>query len=569
MDQDTHHHNLVTMSLLAVAVGVVAAIGAWIFKKLIALVHNAVLLGQFGWDYTVTDYVADDPWGPGIILVPPLVAIIVAFLVKTWAPEAKGHGVPEVMDAIHYNEARMRWQVVVIKALASSLTIGSGGSAGREGPIIQMGAAMGANLGMLVKMPVSQRITLVAAGGGAGIAAAFNAPMGGILFAVELLLLSVNVRNLLPVSLACAIAIYLTRLAEGPEPLLNIQSLTEPLTHAAPVWTFVLFIPLGILVGILSWLFIRGLDKTEDLFALIPGGYYVQHILGMLMLGVMLYAMLKFTGHYYVEGVGYATISQILEGLLANPWFLLLLMAFKLAATCLTLGSGASGGVFSPSMYMGAALGAAFGNLCHFAIPDLGIPLATFALAGMAGTVAGATGALLTAIAMTFEMTLDYYSLLPVIVTSAVAWAMRNYLIPSSLYTIKLLRRGHVVPEGLQASVDASRHVEDVMSKDFVLCAKADQAKHTPGKVSVVEDDGAVIGALGPMAAPGDDCTKGYIVVEPGSPLIPTLQAMERIGASLAVVTRDPGSKKPEDIEGVITARELQALVGQTVRMLS
>ena len=151
MERSDRPHTLVTMCLLAVVVGIVAAAGAWIFKKLIAFFHNALLLGQFGWSYDVSDYVAINPWGPGIILVPPLAAIIVAFLVKTYAPEAKGHGVPEVMDAIHYNEARMRWQVVVIKALASSLTIGSGGSAGREGPIIQMGAAMGVGGGRLCR----------------------------------------------------------------------------------------------------------------------------------------------------------------------------------------------------------------------------------------------------------------------------------------------------------------------------------------------------------------------------------------------------------------------------------
>ena len=235
MDRIERSHNLVTMCLFAVAVGIVAAIGAWIFKKLIALFHNTLLLQQFGWSYEVTDYVSANPWGWGIIFVPPLAAIVVAFLVKTYAPEAKGHGVPEVMDAIHYNEARMRWQIVVIKAVASSLTIGSGGSAGREGPIIQMGAAMGSNLGMLVCMPLNQRITLVAAGDGAGIAAAFNAPMGGALFAAELMLLSVNAANLLPVTLATVTAIWLSRLVEGRGPLIDIPELTVPDLHVISV----------------------------------------------------------------------------------------------------------------------------------------------------------------------------------------------------------------------------------------------------------------------------------------------------------------------------------------------
>jgi CIC family chloride channel protein len=159
--------------------------------------------------------------------------------------------------------------------------------------------------------------------------------------------------------------------------------------------------------------------------------------------------------------------------------------------------------------------------------------------------------------------------MLPVIATSAIAWAMRSKLVPESIYTIKLLRRGHVVPDGLQAAFDASRHVRDVMSTDFTICGEDDRKDHRPGMTSIVSRDGAFVGVLGPMAAPDADCTAGHIVVEPGVPLIPTLQAMERVGAELAVVSGDPGSGKAADVQGVITARELQAMLGKTVRMLS
>jgi CIC family chloride channel protein len=220
-------------------------------------------------------------------------------------------------------------------------------------------------------------------------------------------------------------------------------------------------------------------------------------------------------------------------------------------------------------MFMGAALGAAFGNLCLLVVPDMGVPLSTFAIAGMAAAVAGSTGAILTAIAMTFEMTLDYNAMLPVIATSAIAWAMRSNLVPESIYTIKLLRRGHVVPGGLQAAVDVSRQVKDVMSTDFTVCGEDDRKDHRPGMTSIVSHDGALAGVLGPMAAPGADCTAGYIVVEPGAPLIPTLQAMDRVGAELAIVSGNPGSGKSADVQGVITVRELQVMVGKAVRMLS
>lgn len=569
MEKAERPHSLVTMCALAVVVGIVAAAGAWIFKKLIAFFHNGLLLQQYSWSYEVTDYVADNPWGWGIIFIPPAAAIVVAFLVKTFAPEAKGHGVPEVMDAIHYNEARMRWQVVVIKAVASALTIGSGGSAGREGPIIQMGAAMGSNLGMLVRMPLNQRITLVAAGGGAGIAAAFNAPMGGILFAVELMLLSVNATTLLPVTLSTVTAIWLMRLVEGRAPLINIPELQVHLPNVESIWVIVLFIPLGILVGLLSMAFIWLLDKAEDFFVGLPGGYYVQHVLGMFMLGIMIYALWEYAGHYYVEGVGYASISQMLVGVLSDPGFLLLLVAFKLVATCLTLGSGASGGVFSPSMFMGAALGAAFGYLCQMAFPGLDIPIAVFAIAGMGGAVAGGTGAMLTAIAMTYEMTFDYNSMLAVMIVASISWATRRWLMPESIYTIKLLRRGHVVPEGLQAAVDASRSVSSVMTDDFKVREEADLGDHEPGDTIIVSRGGEFVGALGPTMGRGHDFTKGYIVVEPGAPLIPTIQAMDRIDATLVVVSRNPGSHKVSDVVGILTSRELHSLHKRTVQMLS
>lgn len=569
MERSDRPHTLVTMCLLAVLVGIVAAAGAWIFKKLIAFFHNALLLGQFGWAYDVSDYVQVNPWGPGIILVPPLAAVVVAFLVKTYAPEAKGHGVPEVMDAIHYNEARMRWQVVVIKAVASSLTIGSGGSAGREGPIIQMGAAMGSVVGAFVGMPLNQRITLVAAGAGAGIAAAFNAPVGGILFAVELILISVNVANLLPVSLATVVAIWLSRLVEGRSPLIDIPELMVHAGHTLPLWVMLLFVPLGILVGLLSALFIWSLDKAENLFERIPGGYYVQHVFGMFLLGLLIYGLWSYAGHYFVEGVGYASITQILKTVLADPVFLLMLMVFKLVATCLTLGSGASGGVFSPSMFMGAALGAAFGHLCQAFLPGIDIPIAIFAIAGMAGAVAGATGAVLTAIAMTYELTFDYNSMLPVIAVSVISLAMRRWLIPESIYTIKLLRRGHVVPDGLQSSVDAARHVEQMMSANFCECAANAVKSHEAGQTSIVTKDGRITGVLGPAARADADYTKGYIVVEPTASMIPTLQAMDRAGAKIAVVSRDPGSGKFSDVVGVVTAAEIGAHVGHSSLMLS
>ena len=189
------------MCAYALAIGVIAGVGAWGFRMLIGLFHNVLFLGQFSFVYDANAHTPLSPWGAGIILVPVIGALIVTWMVENFAPEAKGHGVPEVMDAIHYNQGNIRPVVAIVKSVASALCIGSGGSVGREGPIIQIGSAFGSTLGQIAKIPVNQRITLIAAGAGAGIAATFNAPLGGLVFAIELLLVSINVRTLLPVGL--------------------------------------------------------------------------------------------------------------------------------------------------------------------------------------------------------------------------------------------------------------------------------------------------------------------------------------------------------------------------------
>ena len=159
-----------------------------------------------------------NPWGPLVILVPVIGGIGVTWIVSNFAPEAKGHGVPEVMDAIYYKQGIIRPVVAVVKSLASALAIGTGAAVGREGPIIQIGSALGSTLGQLIRMPAGQRITLVAAGAGAGIAATFNTPIGGVLFAIELMLPEISVNTFLPVALATGTATFIGRLFFGPQP---------------------------------------------------------------------------------------------------------------------------------------------------------------------------------------------------------------------------------------------------------------------------------------------------------------------------------------------------------------
>lgn len=547
------------MLLLALAVGVVAGLGAWAFRILIGLIHNAMFLGQFNTHYDANIFTPVGPWGIGVVLVPVAGGLVVAWLVKNFAPEAKGHGVPEVMDAIYYNEGRIRPRVALVKSLASAISIGSGASVGREGPIVQIGSAFGSTLGALFPISVSDRVTLIAAGAGAGIAATFNAPLGGIVFAIELLLVSINARNILLVTTATVVATRISHYLLGTTPSFLVPDLEIPDFHLLHNWGLVMFGSLGVLIGLLSVAFIRGLYAMEDVFDTIPGNYYTRHSLGMLCVGIIMYLLLRQSGHYHVEGVGYATIMAILHGSLSDPWFLLLLLALKLLATCLSLGSGASGGVFSPALFMGAAGGAAFGQFCVMLVPDLGIGVPAFAIAGMAAAVAGSTGAVLTAIIMLTEMTMDSSVSLGLILTCAVAYAVRKAIMQDSIYTMKLRARGHTVPEGLHSAVLTSERMQDLMSTDFALVADGDEIPRDTA-IAVHTQNGSITRvSTFPHTVPdtvdtigGRDPGAYLLLAEQATPLA-AVSGLWQSHAQLVLVSRNPGTPCAQDIVGVVT----------------
>lgn len=446
-----HYGNWLRFYLLILLVGIIAGFGAILFRELIALFHNLLFYGYFSVDYNVLKHAAESSWGAGIILVPVIGAAIVAFLVKNFAPEAKGHGVPEVMDAIYYHRGIIRPVVAVVKAVASSISIGSGGSVGREGPIMQIGSAFGSTIGQWIKITDWERITLIACGAGGGIAATFNTPFGGILFAVEIMLPEFSARTLIPVSIATAIATYISYFSFGSAPF--IPFVTHAIIHLNPAEIVSYFI-LAILLGLISVIFIHSIYFAEDLFDRIPGNYYLRHMSGMFFVGVSMYVMMQLFGHYYIQGVGYATVMDVLNQLLIHPWFLLFLAVLKLIDTSITLGSGGSGGVFSPLLFIGATLGGSFVTANNYFFADLNMNIAFGAFAGMAGMIGASTGALLTAIIMTAELTNDFTIILPLMVIVAIAYAIRRMVMRDSVYTLKLSRRGHSIPDAMDTKKD-------------------------------------------------------------------------------------------------------------------
>jgi CIC family chloride channel protein len=578
---------LVTLCALALVLGIVTGLGAVLFRELIGFIHNLMFLGLPVVRYDANLFTPSSPWGMGVILVPVIGAVLVTFIVNNFAPEARGHGVPEVMDAIYYGGGRIRPIVAVVKSFASAIAIGTGAAVGREGPIIQIGSAMGSTLGQIVPMTPGQRITLVAAGAGAGIAATFNTPIGGVLFAIELMMPEVSVATFLPTALATGAATFVGRLFFGSQPAFAVPPIAPLAVDATTALMLALYAVLGVIVGVAATGFIRGLHLFEDLFDRITNRY-MRHILGMLLVGVVIYALSRGFGHYYVEGVGYATIQSILLGRMDVAWLLLLLFVCKLLATSLSLGSGSSGGIFSPSLFMGATLGAGFAGLVAMLPLPMDIDLRNFALVGMGAMVGGGTGAVMTAVAMIFEMTRDYDIVAPMIIAVAFAVGVRRVLSRENIYTLKLFRRGHVVPKALHANMFLVRRAREVMATDFALVPAETnfdaflRAPENAGRMRylLISAGNRIIGVQRVNTSLhhalegadtgvtfGDVANRNFVIAREDDIVFDVIRHMWRHGSFMAVVVAKSGIPRVGDVRGVISKEHVADSVADSVQI--
>ncbi len=584
---DARALGLANLSMLALAVGIVTGFGAVAFRDLIGLIHNGLFLGQLSFHFDANRFTPPSPWGAFVILVPVLGAVCVTFLVTKFAPEARGHGVPEVMDAIYYKGGIIRPVVAVVKSLASAIAIGSGAAVGREGPIIQIGSALGSTLGQVVRMPQGQRIILVAAGAGAGIAATFNTPIGGVMFAIELMMPEVSVRTFLPVAISTGAATFIGRLFLGDQPAFTVPVLAPLSADAGSVVLLLLYAALGAVAGLAAWIFLRALHLAEDLFDKIPGRY-IRHVLGMLMVGVLIYVLFRNFGHYYVEGVGYATVQAILTGELASAGLLALLFICKVFATSVSLGSGSSGGIFSPSLFMGATVGGAFAAVLASLHLPLALNLPSFAMVGMGAMVGGGTGAAMTAVTMIFEMTRDYGIVMPMIVAVALSLGVRRLLSRENIYTMKLFRRGHVIPKALHANMFLVQRAKEVMDRDIVVAPadmRFDEFLGDPGHAGkmrhlVITRGERILGVLRVNTALrrypssgqseitlGEIASRNFTIVREEDIAFDVIQRLWRRQAVMAVVVRGRGIPRARNIAGVITKEHVADSVAASVKV--
>ncbi|WP_054967354.1 chloride channel protein [Alicyclobacillus ferrooxydans] len=406
----------------AVLIGVVAGYGAVGFRKLIDVFTNLFfvhLSGGLSWIGR-----AD------VFLLPVIGLVIVSFIVKKFAPEAKGHGVPEVMAAIAEHGSIIRPRVVLVKAVASALTIGSGGSVGREGPIVQIGSAFGSTLGQYLGLPERYLRLMVACGAGAGIAATFNAPVGGVMFATEVILGSFALQNFTAIVISCVVSAAIGRIYLGDHP-----SFPMPTYHVGHFSVYWIYVIIGILAGVWGYVYIKVLYYLEDWFDARHWPFWLKAAFGGLIVGVI--------GIWFPQifGVGYNSVDQALTNHMGLK-LLLALLLLKLFVTSVTIAAGGSGGVFSPGLYQGSMLGGAIGVVISMAFPHLGVSPGAMAAMAMAGVFAGSAQAPVTSIMMLFEMTGDYSIILPLMISSVLAATIAGTLSKDSIYTLKLVRRG-------------------------------------------------------------------------------------------------------------------------------
>ncbi len=420
---------------IALVVGAGSGLGAVAFRYLIYfftwLATGHVLFGQQG---RVAS--AHLPWlGLGFFVVIPVIGgLVYGPLIYRYAREARGHGVPEVMIAVATEGGRIRPQVAGVKAVASALCIGAGGSVGREGPIVQIGSALASGLGQWVRMPENRMRILVACGAGGGIAATFNAPITGVFFGVELILREFSVEAIFTVMLSAMVADLVSREFLGSAPFLSGLPPGIALHHAG---SYLLIAALAVIAALLGLAFKNILYATEDLCdrAWKSRPEWARPAVGGIVLGLLLLALPQ------MYGVGYPVMYKAVGGQYAL-WFLIILAAGKMIACSLTIGIGGSGGVFAPSLFIGATSGMAFGEIANHALgPAAGQP-ALYAVIAMGAVFASAARGPLTAVASVVEMTGDYTLTLPVMLAVAIATALSRALSYGTIYTTKLLRRG-------------------------------------------------------------------------------------------------------------------------------
>ncbi len=473
----------VLIILLAVLVGVVGGVGAVVFRLMIQYAQIG-----FGWLTGASFHLPHFTSA----LSPVLGLLVVGIISTYFASEVKGHGVPQILEALALRGGRIRPRVGFFGILAPALTIGSGGSVGREGPIALIGAAFGSSLGQSLRLPDRYIMLLVGCGAAAGIAATFNAPIAGALFGMEVVLGSYAMGTLVPSFVAAVTGVSIFNMILG-----NHLALPMPAVAFRSPLSLVLMGILGILAGLFAIAYTRGLTYFEDLFENWHLSFWQRAIVGGLFVGLLGLVVPQ------VLGVGYGAMGAVAAGRIVGITVLVLLVA-KYFATLVTIGAGGTGGVFAPSLFLGLMLGTAYGTLVHSAAPNTFAAAAVFGVAGMGAVFAAAAQAPLTAAVIVLEMTGDYRIAMGTVLACALSYFIYGSMQRDTMYTVRLSRRGIRILRGAEVRplqsllvTSAMRPVERrVLTTETLQEAQQKMAELHADSLVVEDEQGVYSGVL-------------------------------------------------------------------------
>ncbi|MBF0227501.1 MAG: chloride channel protein [Desulfobacterales bacterium] len=446
--------NQAVLILLSILIGVLGAYGAIGFRYLIKFFHVFFFASDV---YSFDVLNALHHWQR--ILYPVAGGLTVGIIVTKFAPEVKGSGIPEVIEAVALKGGIIRFRVLITKAFAAAITIGSGGSAGREGPIVHIGSAIASAIGQYIGASARHMRTFVACGAAASIAATFNAPIAGALFAIEVIMAEIREMNMPPIIISAVIATVISRHHLGDFPAFHV-----PAYNIVNYKEFLLYAILGLFSGLISVVFIKIFLLSGKIFDKIKIYEWIKPACGGLGVGLIaLYLP-------HVLGVGYETINFTLWNKIDLNILIFILFA-KMIATCLSLGSGGSGGIFAPSLFMGATLGSLCGQLANYLFPVWTASSGAYALVGMGAVVAGVTHAPISAILIIFELTNNYLVITPLMLACVISFLISYLLCRKSIYIAKLASKGIKINRNKEINLLRSIKVKSIMEKD-IACVK-------------------------------------------------------------------------------------------------
>jgi H+/Cl- antiporter ClcA len=447
---------VIMISLLSVALAGCAALAAEVLMRLIGLVTNLSFYGRASDKFASP---VGNHLGLWVIGIPVIGGVIVGLMARYGSAGIRGHGIPEAMEQVLRNQSRIPPRLMFLKPISAAIAIGTGGPFGAEGPIIATGGAMGSVLGQIIATTATERKTLLAAGAAAGMAATFGSPVSAVLLAVELLLFEFRPRTFIPVALAATTAAGVRFMMGDPYPVFDMPAL-----HSPTGWALIAYFVIGALVGIVSVGVTRAVYWIEDMFEHLPVHWMWWPAIGAIPLGIIGYFRPD------VLGVGYSNITLTLSGE-RTLGFLAMLGLMKFIAWAIALGSGTSGGTLAPLFTIGGSLGAVIGGGMSIWWPHAGIDARVGALVGMAAMFAGASRALLASVVFAFETTLQPLGMLPLLGGCTAAFFASCVLMPNTIMTEKIARRGVRVPAEYEADFLAGIMVGDVAARELVTLA--------------------------------------------------------------------------------------------------